>query len=142
MTALEIIEAALRKCEIKNRGYDLTGDEIQDALQALEADLTTDGTGQAVTLATGVALGKGRVRITSKGLTTEDLRIAFGTSSANAIANLNISGGAATTGVWVGSVADGYMPTIILGVPASATHVAVERGTNADVFAVSIEQGN
>ncbi len=40
MTALELIEAALRKCEIKNRGYDLTGDEIQDALQALNVMLS------------------------------------------------------------------------------------------------------
>lgn len=107
-----------------------------------DADLTMDATGEALALASGVSLGAGRVYVVNRGVTTEDLRVAFGTSEANALANLTIAAGAATTGIYLPSNVDipgaGH---ILLGVPANATHVAAGPATAGDTQAVSITQG-
>ena len=109
-----------------------------------DADLTMNGTAQAVALASGVSLGDGRIHVVNRGATTEAIRIAFGTSAANAQSNLNMTtDGAperATTGFYLPSIADsdGW---IILGVPALATHYAVANAVDSDTQVVSITQG-
>lgn len=106
-----------------------------------DADLTMDGTAQAVELASGVKLGDGRIHVANNSVTsTEAIRVAFGTSAANAQANLNIAAGAATTGYRIPSTADG-IGEAILGVPANATHYAVANAVAADVQVVSVTQG-
>jgi len=100
-------------------------------------DLTMDGTGQALALATGTL----KLKVVNRGVTTESIRVAFGTSSANAIANLTITTGAATTGDYIASSADQGDGTIIYGVPANATYFAVANAVAADTQVVSITQG-
>ena len=102
-----------------------------------ETDFTMDGTAQSDALAEGVK----KLQVVNKGATTEDVRVAFGTSSANAEANLNITTGAATQGFWIGAAADGYDADVIIGVPRSATHYALANGTAADTQTVSVAQG-
>jgi len=102
-----------------------------------DADLTMDGSAQAVALASGVT----RVRFVNRGVTTEAIRVAFGTSAANAQANLTIVSGAATTGEWIGAAADQYNPEYMPGVPANATHYAVANAVLGDTQVVSITQG-
>lgn len=107
-----------------------------------DADLTMDGTAQSVALATGVKLGAGRVEFSNLGATTESIRIVFGTSAANAEANLNIAGGLATTGNYVGAAAEvGSESVKLRGVPALATHYAVANAVASDVQVVSVTQG-
>lgn len=107
-----------------------------------DADLTMNGTAQSVALASGVSLGNGRIYVANRGATTEAIRVAFGTSAANAEANLNIAAGAATTGHYIGAAADvGSQSAQILGVPALATHYAVANAVAADTQVVSITQG-
>ena len=105
-----------------------------------DTDLTMDDTGQAVALASGVALGCGRIHVANDGATTESIRVAFGTSSANAIANLNVAAAAATTGYKVRALADSNGEAII-GVPALATYYAICNAVAADRQVVSITQG-
>lgn len=110
----------------------------QDDIQ----DLTMDGTAQVVTLPTGCKLGAGKVRVYNQGATTEDIRIAFGTSSANAEANLTISGARATTGIVIDPYADvGILCLQEFRVPANATHLAVANATAADTQAVQVIPG-
>jgi hypothetical protein len=107
-----------------------------------DADLTMSATGTAVALASGVSLGDGRIHIVNQGVTTEAIRVAFGTSSANALDNLTIVAGAATTGYYMPSNVDvpaGGIAT--LGVPALATHYAVAPAVAGDVQVVSVTQG-
>lgn len=106
-------------------------------------DLTMDGTAQTVALASGVKLGAGRVRVVNQGPTTEAIRVAFGTSAANAVVNLTMTGGThATTGTYLPALADaGAGAIIILGVDALATHIAVANAAAADTAVVSVEQG-
>ena len=107
-----------------------------------DVDLTMDGTAQSVALATGVALGAGRVYFANQGATTEAIRVAFGTSAANAEANLNIAGGLATTGHYIPAAAEGGAQSAqILGVPALATHYAIANAVAADTQVVSVTQG-
>lgn len=107
-----------------------------------DADLTMDGTAQSVALATGVKLGAGRVYFANQGATTEAIRVAFGTSAADAEANLTIAAGAATTGHYIGASADvGSQSAQILGVPALATHYAVANAVALDTQIVAITQG-
>lgn len=111
-------------------------------VSAYDADLVMDGTAQAVALATGVKEGAGRIRVTNRGAATEAIRLAFGTSAANAQTNLTISAGAATTGLYIPSIADaGQAGSALLGVPDAATHYAVANAVAADTQTVSIEQG-
>lgn len=103
-----------------------------------DADLTMDATGEALALATGVL----KVRVVNKGVTTEDLRVAFGTSEADALSNLTIAAGAATTGVYLYANADSAGDhKITLGVPANATHIAAAPATAGDTQSVSMSQG-
>jgi len=107
-----------------------------------DANLTMDATGEALALATGVALGAGRVQVANLGATTEAIRVAFGTSEVNALANLTIVTNAATTGVYMGAAADlGSQSIQILGVPALATHIAAGPAVAADTQDVAITQG-
>lgn len=103
------------------------------------SDLTMDGTAQAVALASGT----NRVVIWNQGATTETIRYAFGTSQANAEANLTISAAAATTGIKVPVYADfGILcMTQPIGRPALATHIAIANAVAADVQAVQLIQG-
>jgi hypothetical protein len=103
------------------------------------SDLVMNGTAQAVALASGT----NRVVIWNQGATTETIRYAFGTSQANAEANLTISAAAATTGIKVPAYADfGILcMTNPIGVPALATHIAIANAVAADTQAVQLIQG-
>jgi len=111
----------------------------QDDIQ----DLTMDGTAQVIALSAGVKLGAGKVVIFNQGATTESIRYAFGTSSANAAANLTISAAAATTGILVPAYADyGLLcRTDPIRIPALATHLAVANAVAADTQAVQVIPG-
>lgn len=102
-----------------------------------QTDLTMDGTGQPVALATGAS----KVRISNKGATTQAIRLAFGIDAADAVNNLNIVAGAATTGVFIGSPADGYPGSEMIGAPADATYFAVANAVIAGTPVISLEQG-
>jgi len=103
-----------------------------------DADLTMDGTAQAVAIASGA----GRVRIYNQGATTESIRFAFGASAADAQANLTIVTAAATTGILIPAQADNASQCLqVLGIPEEATHYAVANTVAADVQVVNIIQG-
>ena len=102
-----------------------------------DADLTMNDTAQAVALATGAL----KVKVVNRGATTEAIRFAFGTSAANAQANLTIVSGAATTGDYLPSAADQGDGEMVYGVPALATYYAVANALASDVQIVSITQG-
>jgi hypothetical protein len=110
-----------------------------------DTDLTMDGTAQGVALASGVKLGGGKIHVANRGATTEAIRIAFGTSEVNAESNLNMTtDGApehATTGYYLEAVADGP-GSVVLRVPATATHYAVANAVDSDTQVVSVTQGN
>ena len=121
----------------QTRGY---SQRVNDAFipSQYDADLTMDGTGQAVALASGAT----RIHVVNRGATTEAIRVAFGTSSANAIANLTVAAAAATTGFYMTAAADNSHGAVaVIGVPASATHYAVANAVAADTQVVSITQG-
>lgn len=101
-----------------------------------DADLTMNGTAQSVALADGAT----KLRIVNQGATTEDIRLAFGTSAADAESNLTITAAAATTGMLIQAQADNGSAEII-GVPRLATHYAVANAVAADTQTVSITQG-
>jgi len=109
------------------------------------AELTMDGLAQVVTLAAGVKLGAGTVRIANQGLTTEAIRFQWGTSAANAEAGLGLTGGPptthATTGIWVGAAPDGFVADGYWGVPALATHLAIANAVSGDTQGVNVNQG-
>lgn len=107
-----------------------------------DADLTMNGTAQSGALASGVARGLGAVYFGNLGATTEAIRVAFGTSAADAEGNLTISAAAATTGHYIPALADGGANAFqILGVPANATHYAVANAVAADTQTVTVTQG-
>lgn len=112
----------------------LSGSSITPS--SYDADLTMDGTAQGVALSSGARV----IEVINRGATTEAIRVAFGTSELNAEANLTISTGAATTGRYIPSPADGKGEAI-LGVPANATHYAVANAVASDTQVVSIIQG-
>lgn len=99
-------------------------------------DLVMNGTG----LATALTLVGGRIRVVNRGATTEDIKIAFGASSALAITALGIAGSRALTGLFIPAHTQG-LATAILGVPEGATHYAVANATASDTQTVSITQG-
>lgn len=104
-----------------------------------DADLTMDGTGQAVALAAGAR----SLLIYNQGATTEDLRVAFGASSAAAITALTVSGSRATTGLYMPAAVDNVaFGAVKLGVPNGATHYAMANATASDVQVVTITQGS
>ena len=107
-----------------------------------DVSLTMNGTAQSVVLAAGVKTGLGSIYVANLGATTEAIRVAFGTSAANAESNLNIAAAAATTGHYIPASADaGSQSAQTLGVPALATHYAVANAVAADTQAVSVTQG-
>jgi len=77
--------------------------------------------------------------------TAEYAVVAFGTSAADAQANLTITGTTpnkiATTGAVVGSSTKVGEPPLILGIPANATHCAIGNGIAATVVQLMITQG-
>lgn len=103
-----------------------------------DANLTMDGTAQVFALASGAR----KVQIGNLGATTEAIRVAFGTSSADAESNLNVAAGAATTGYYIPAVADaGAAAVRELGIPALATHVAICNAEASDTQTVTVTQG-
>lgn len=103
-----------------------------------EDDLTMDGTGQSIAIATGAT----KLQIANLGATTEAIRVAFGTSSAEAIANLAVATGAATTGYYIPAIADaGGGAVREIGVPTLATHVAICNAVASDTQTVAVNQG-
>ena len=114
----------------------LTGTTNEFTPSQYDTDLTMDGTAQSVALATGAT----KVFVINGGTTGKAIRFAFGTSAANAQANLTIAAAAATTGHYIPSPADGY-GSVVLGVPSDATHYAVANAVAADTQAVYITQG-
>lgn len=101
------------------------------------ADLTMNGTAQAVAIASGAT----KLRVSNRGATLKAIRLAFGTSASEAQANLTIVSAAATTGMYIFAPADGFQGSQIIGIPSLATHFAVANAVAADVQVVSIEQG-
>lgn len=83
--------------------------------------------------------GRGSVRVTNAGTSGQVIRAAFGTDAASAIANVSITGGVPTTGVFVGAQVDGY-ESPVLAVPALATHIAVAHGATVETAVVSTSQ--
>ena len=129
---------ALGMVKIGTNGAALVADGFKPSQDSI-SDLTMDGTAQAVALASGT----NRIVIWNQGATTETIRYAFGTSSANASANLTIAAAAATTGIKVPAYADfGVLcMTQPIGVPALATHIAIANAVAADTQAVQLIQG-
>lgn len=107
--------------------------------QDLISDLTMNGTAQTVALSSSTR----RVVIWNQGATGEVVRYAFGTSQANAEANLTISAAAATTGIKIPAFANfGVMcNTGPIGKPTLATHIAVANAVATHVQLVQIIQG-
>lgn len=104
-----------------------------------DADLTMDGTGQAVALHADAR----SIQVYNQGATTEDIRVTFGASSAAAITALGISGGLAVTGFYMPAAADDVtMGSFKFGVPAGATHYAIANATVSDTQVVTITQGS
>ena len=101
-----------------------------------DTDLTMNNTAQGVALATSAS----KLFIINGGATGKAIRVAFGTSEGNAGDNLTIVSGAATTGHYIPSPADGY-GSCVLGVPAGATHYAVANAVAGDTQVVYITQG-
>ena|SRR3989304_1962048 len=77
--------------------------------------------------------------------TAEYAVLAFGTSAADAQANLTITGTTpnkiATTGAVIGSSTKVGEPALILGIPANATHCAVGNGVAATAAQLMVTQG-
>lgn len=126
---------------VQKGGWDYFAEEGNHVVfvpSTYSADLTMDATGESLALATGVT----KVYVVNQGVTTEDLRVAFGTSAADAITNLAIAAGAATTGYYLPSNVDIPGAGIVtLGVPSGANYIACAPGTAGDTQAVSIVQG-
>ena len=102
--------------------------------------LTMDDT--ATTNVVAITASTTRIRFCNLGATTEAVYIAFGTSAANASANLTHSTNHATTGIYLPAAADVGAGSIIeVGVPALATHFAVENAVAGDTNTVSYMQG-
>jgi hypothetical protein len=106
-----------------------------------DADITiVAGTASTGALASGVLRGEGVVYIVNRG--AGDIRIAFGTSAADATTNLTISGGIATTGYYLEDVAAwGQAAQVVFGIPVEATHYAVCNATATETPTVSVTQG-
>lgn len=100
-----------------------------------DADLTMDGTAQSVALVSGAR----RLTIVNRGVTTEAIRVVFGTSASNAEANLTIAGSLATTGFYWPAIAD--LPEMLrIGVPDGMTHYAIANAVSGDTQLVSVNQ--
>jgi len=109
---------------------------------AYTGKITTTATG----VATAIATGASKLMLQSLEVTgmEEFAVLAFGTSAANAIANLNIAAAVGTTGIIIpsgDSTAGGVAPTIIISIPANATHFALVDGLSGQVQVIMVTQG-
>ena len=103
-----------------------------------DTTLTMNNTAQGAALATGVT----KIQVINTGAATEAIYVAFGTSELDAESNLNHSTDHATTGVYIGAMADvGAAAVQTLDVPSTATHYAVENAVAGDTQVVKINQG-
>ena len=117
-------------------GVDFTPSEYDEDITIVA------GTTQYGELAAGVKLGAGKVTFFNRSATTHDARVVFGTSEANALANLNVVTAVATTGYYIPAMADGGAASkLVLSVPALATHYAVLNATTLKTPTVAITQG-
>jgi hypothetical protein len=107
-------------------------------------------TGKITTTATGVgtAIASGASKLLLQSLEITGIEefavLAFGTSSANAIANLNIAAAVGTTGIIIpsgDSTAGGVAPAIVVGIPSNATHFALVNGLSGQVQIIMVTQG-
>jgi len=107
-------------------------------------------TGKITTTATGVAtaIASGASKLLLQSLEVTGLEefavLAFGTSAANAIANLNIAAAVGTTGIIIpsgDSTAGGVAIPVTLSIPANATHFALVDGVSAQVQIIMVTQG-
>jgi hypothetical protein len=107
-------------------------------------------TGKITTTATGVstAIASGASKLLLQSLEVTGLEefavLAFGTSSANAIANLTIAAAVGTTGIIIpsgDSTAGGLATPITIGIPANATHFALVDGVSGLVQVIMVTQG-
>jgi len=97
-----------------------------------------DGTAQGIALTADMT----KVQFVNLGVTTEAIRVAFGTSELDAEANLAIVAAAATTGYYIpASPEGGSQSVVVLGVPEDATHYAVANDVAADTQLVAVNQG-
>ena len=104
--------------------------------------ITTDATG------VGVAIATGATKLLLQSLEVTGLEeygvLAFGTSSADAVANLNIVGAIGTTGIIIrsaDSTAGGVAPDQILAIPDNATHFALVNGVSGQAQVIMVTQG-
>lgn len=125
---IERINNALRKGGFVPSSYDAN------------LDVTVAGTPVSMSLPTGVSRGAGRIHVTNLGATSENMRLAFGTSIANAENNLTVSGGIGTTGMTIVPVVDGGQPQEI-GVPVNAVAVAVVNAVASDTPEMAVVSG-
>ena len=94
----------------------------------------------SIALATGIKEGDGFLEVINLNSVAVNYAIgAWGTSTANAIANLNIIGGAATTGFVIAPVINGVPPTE-QDVPDNATHVAFATGVVGETSTLMVNQ--
>ena len=121
------------------------------AIRANTAFKPSSYTGKVTTDAVGVtgAIATGATKLYVQSLETTSVQefavLAFGTSAANAVANLNVAATVGTTGVVIpsgDSTSGGSIPPPIeLGVPDNATHFAVVDGLTGQAQILMITQG-
>lgn len=104
--------------------------------------ITTD----AVGVTTAIASGASKVLLQSLEVTglEEYAVLAFGTSAANAVANLTIAAAVGTTGIIIpsgDSTAGGLASPMIIGVPGNATHFALVNGVSGLAQIIMVTQG-
>ena len=105
---------------------------------AYDHDLTMNDTAQSIPIARGVK----KLRVVNDGVEGQGIRIAFGATAAEAEDALTMSGGAATTGLWIsGAASTAHHPPEIIGVPANAKFYAVANDTASNTQSVYISQG-
>ena len=105
-----------------------------------DPDLTMNGTAQSGAIATGAT----KLQFCNLGLTTEAIRVAFGSTALEAEGNLNIVAAAATTGYYIPSLTDaGAGACVVLVVPTAALggFYAVANAVALDVQIVAVNQG-
>jgi len=88
-----------------------------------------------------IADGAKKIQFSNVGGTTEDVLISFGTSSADAIANLTVLGGIGTTGYFIPPTVDSSAGVAIVGVPSNGAYYAVVNANAADTPTVKVIQG-
>lgn len=104
-----------------------------------ETEITPAGTPVTIALADGTDF----VEIENLGATTENIRFAWGTSSADSITNLGISGGLATTGEKIYAYADKPLLSFVeRDRPIWATHLSICNAVAAQTPDFIAKQGS